>query len=200
MKTMKHLLAILALMTVSDARGGDLEDLIAKAGEGDATAQYEVGQKILTGDGVPKNTEEAIKWLQKSAALGNADAQMSLGSLYVRGKEIPKNSTEAAMWFLLAAEQGKAPAQIQMARMHIAGAGVVKDNVEAWKWAQLAQDQGDPQANQILVFLRTQMTAAQMAAAREFVQEFKTRQAADAAAKGIPMVAPPLDEDLSEAP
>lgn len=193
MKAMRHLLAILVLMTFSQAWGGEFENLLAKANEGDAGAQYTIGQKYSAGDGVSKNMEEAVKWLEQSAVQGNADAQLSLGSLFISGRGVPRNSTEAAKWFQLAAEQGRSNAQIQMARMHLSGAGVTKDDVEASKWANLALAQGDKQANPILVFLNKRMTAAQTAEAKMLASEFLAKKAADDAAKGIPSVAPPLE-------
>ena len=43
-----------------------------------ANAQYYMGCMYENGYGVPKNTEEAIKWYQKAAAQGLADAQNKL--------------------------------------------------------------------------------------------------------------------------
>lgn len=193
MKTLRHSLAILVLITAPATRAGEIDDLLAKASEGDAGAQYEIGQKYSKGDGVPKNPGDAVKWLEKSAAQGNADAQLSLGSIYISGRGAPKNSVEAAKWFQLAAEQGRGAAQIQIARMHLAGAGVVKDDVMACKWARLAMAQGEKQANQILVLLGSRMTALETAQAETLVREYLAKKTADDAARGIPSVAPPLE-------
>jgi TPR repeat protein len=193
MKTTTRLLAILFLMSASVAKGGEFEDLLAKAKEGDAVAQYGVGQKYSKGEGIAKDVSEAAKWLEKSAQQGNADAQIGLGALYLGGRGLPKNSVEAAKWYGLAAEQGRAPAQLQIARMHLAGTGVPADDVQAYKWARLALGQGDRQAHRILVFLKPKMTAVDIARAENLATEFLAEREAENAALGIPAVAPPLE-------
>lgn len=193
MKTTKHLLATLALLTACQALGGEFEDLLTMANEGDAVAQYTVGQKYSKGDGVSKNIGNAVKWLEESAMQGNADAQLSLGRLFIGGRGVPRDSTEAAKWFQLAAEQRRPSAQVQMARMHLAGTGVPQDDVQAAKWATLALAQGENQASPVLVFLHKRMTAAQTAEAKQLASEFLVRKSAADAAKGIPSVAPPLE-------
>jgi TPR repeat protein len=193
MKAITRLLAMLVLITVCAAKGGEIEDLLAKANEGDAGAQYTIGLKYTKGDGVSKDMDEAVKWLQKSAEQGNADAQLSLGALNIGGRGLPRNSEEAAKWFQLAAGQGRVEAQVQIARMHIAGTGVAKNDIEAYKWAKLAWTKHDRQANRILVFLRPRMTAVQIAEGDRLATEFLAKKAADNAAQGIPNVAPPLE-------
>lgn len=41
---------------------------------GDAEAQTTLATCYLSGDGVPKNMDEAIKWLQRAAKQGDKDA------------------------------------------------------------------------------------------------------------------------------
>jgi TPR repeat protein len=192
MKATKPLLMSLFL-TSATAIGGEFDDQLAKAKEGDVVAQMRVAELYTKGEGVAKNPKEAVDWLQKAAAQGNADAQLSLGKLFLSGKGIPKNSAEAARWFKLAADQGRPAAQIQMARMHLAGAGVVKDDVEACKWAILASQQGEAQAKQIITFAGQRMTAEQRTEADTLAREFLEKKTSDDAMKGIPPVAPPLE-------
>lgn len=193
MKAMKCLTMALVLAVAGSTRGGEIEDILAKAKEGDILAQEEAGEMYATGKGVAKDPKAAAEWYAKAAEQGSADAQLKLGALFVGGKGLPKNSVEAAKWFQLAADQGRAIAQIQMARMHLAGAGVVKDHVEACKWASLAAAQGDRQAKPILDFLKTRMTAQQIARAEKLVRESLETKSAKDAAKGVPLVAPPLE-------
>ena len=53
----------------------------ASAERGSAGAQLILGRRYLDGEGVPKDIQEARKWLEKSAAQGNSDATAMLGSL-----------------------------------------------------------------------------------------------------------------------
>jgi TPR repeat protein len=193
MKAMRSLTMALVLAVAGSTHGGEIEDLLAKAKDGDMLAQIEAGERYATGKGVAKDPKAAAGWYVKAAEQGSADAQLKLGALFIGGKGLPKNSVEAAKWFQLAADQGRAIAQIQMARMHLAGAGVVKDHVEACKWASLAAAQGDRQAKPILDFLKTRMSAQQLAKAETLVRESLEKKTADDAAKGIPLVAPPLE-------
>ena len=44
-------------------------------------AQYELGQMLLTGDGVARNVTQAARWLQLSSEKGHVGAQATLGNL-----------------------------------------------------------------------------------------------------------------------
>ena len=82
------------------------------AEEGNAEAQYELGDCYLSGiTGEGKNMIEAARWFRKAAAQGHAKAQYKLGLCYYYGKGLPENKTEAGKWFRKAAEQGDPEAQ-----------------------------------------------------------------------------------------
>jgi TPR repeat protein len=49
-----------------------------RAAEGSPTAQYDLGLRYLTGDGVEQNKELARQWLEASAAQGHAPAKRKL--------------------------------------------------------------------------------------------------------------------------
>ena len=51
------------------------------AEQGVADAQFNLGVAYHAGQGVPQNTQEAIKWYRKAAELGNAKAQLNVGIL-----------------------------------------------------------------------------------------------------------------------
>ena len=73
---------------------------------GNEFAQYRLGKMLLTGDGVQKDTVNAVHWLTESAEQGNQYAQYALGKLYLLGKDIPQDRDAAVHWFTLAADQG----------------------------------------------------------------------------------------------
>src|SRR5437867_6649559 len=61
------------------------DELRAKAEQGDANAEYQLGLRYYSGfsDGyIAENREEAMKWFQKAADLGNCDAQLWLAYAY----------------------------------------------------------------------------------------------------------------------
>ena len=84
-----------------------LEQLQAKAENGDAKAQHALGFRYYKGDGMGKDLAAAAKWYRMAAEQGFAPAQCELGTLYARGEGVDKNDVEAARWFRKSAEQGE---------------------------------------------------------------------------------------------
>ncbi len=80
------------------------------AKQGDAAAQYYLGNLYRTGQGVPQDYAEAEKWFRKAANQGNADAQYNLGVIYDRGYGVPQDYVQAHMWYSLAEAQGRTAA------------------------------------------------------------------------------------------
>ncbi len=76
------------------------------ADQGDAKAQFYLGNMYLYGEGVPQNYAEAMKWFRLSAVQGFVGAQYWLGGMYDRGEGVPQDYAEAVKWYRLAAEQG----------------------------------------------------------------------------------------------
>jgi TPR repeat protein len=105
----------------------------AKADQGDADAQFNLGVMYAKGQGVVKDEVEAVKWFRKAADQGNAEAQSNLGVMYAKGEGVVKDEVEAVKWFRKAADQGDADAQYNLGVMYAKGQGVVKDEVEAVK-------------------------------------------------------------------
>jgi uncharacterized protein len=66
---------------------------------GDPDALFYLGYMNEYGQGVPRNSAEAIKWYRKAADQQHAVAQFSLGSIYANGEGEPHNYAEAAQWY-----------------------------------------------------------------------------------------------------
>ena len=96
-----------------------------------------------TGDGVSKDSAEAVKWYRQAAEQGNVSAQSSLGYMYRTGDGVAKDSAEAVKWYRKAAEQGDASAQSSLGEMYGYGDGVTRDSTEAAKWYRKAAERGD---------------------------------------------------------
>lgn len=58
-----------------------------KAAEGSPNAQYSLGVRYLAGDGVEKNKETAVKWLEKASKQGNNQATKKLEELKAEPKK-----------------------------------------------------------------------------------------------------------------
>jgi len=111
----------------------------AKAKQGDAVAQCELGLYYYNGTGVAKDFVEAVKWYRKAVEQGAAGAQCNLGARYYQGKHY----VEAVKWFRKAAAQENATAQFNLGVCYYRGEGVAKDYAEAVKWYRKAAEQGD---------------------------------------------------------
>ena len=61
----------------------------ARAGHGDADAQYELGIMYAEGRGVPQNDAVAFAWYRQAAEQGVAKAQFNVGLMYSAGRGVP---------------------------------------------------------------------------------------------------------------
>ena len=124
--------------------------------EGDAEAQFKLGNAYLLGEGVPQDHHEAARWYRKAAEQGHAEAQYNLGIMYDDGKGVPQDYNEAIVWFRKSAEQGHAEAQYNLGIMYDDGKGVPQDYNEAIVWYRKAAEQGDAEAREALRSITTQ--------------------------------------------
>ena len=115
-----------------------IEELRARAKEGDADAQNELGSLYYAGKVVLQDDSTAACWIKRAADQGCATAQYNLGLLYFRSRGVIGDDAEAATWYRLAAEQGYAPAQGGLGYMLAYGAGVDENHVQAYMWLELA--------------------------------------------------------------
>ena len=130
------MLLLSAAVMISAVRltsASELDSLKADAEQGDAKAQFNLGLMYATGEGVPENDTEAVRWFRMAAEQGNARAQYGLGYMYTTGEGVSKNYTEAARWFRMAAEQGNARAQHGLGYMYTTSEGVPENN-DGFAW------------------------------------------------------------------
>ena len=98
MKRSLALLALALMLLVNVAVGADSPDVAAtrkKAEAGDAAAQIMLGSWYLVGEGAPKDSAEAVKWLRKAADQGDSVAQFALGVMYANGDGVLKDLVQA---------------------------------------------------------------------------------------------------------
>ncbi len=87
-----------------------LEKLKAQAEAGDVDAQYDLGIRYYSGDGLEQDYGKAIKWFLMAAEQDDAQAQFNLGIMYGRGEGIGKDVNTSMQWLKKAADQGHAEA------------------------------------------------------------------------------------------
>ena len=74
--------------------------------KGHIVAQFALGFMYERGEGVPKDSAQAVAWYRKSAEQGDDNAQFFLGRMYRDGIGVPKDLLISYMWLNLAAAQG----------------------------------------------------------------------------------------------
>jgi hypothetical protein len=112
------------------------------AEQGNAVAQYNLGQMYRNGDGVTEDDSQAVYWYKKAAEQGHAKAQYNLGVMYSYGEGVAEDDTQAVYWYKKAAEQGDAAAQYNLGNMYDFGKGVTEDDTQAVYWYRKAAEQG----------------------------------------------------------
>ena len=80
---------------------------LPSAEQGNASAQFNLGNMYRRGQGVKQDNFEAVKWYRKAAEQGNAKAQVLLGLAYLLGKGVQFNKSLAKEWFYKACDNGE---------------------------------------------------------------------------------------------
>jgi hypothetical protein len=123
-----------------------------------ATTQHSIAQPPR-----PKSLAE----LRKLADQGDAEAQWQMGVRFHNAEGVPHDDAQAMQWFQRAAEQGHVTAQSALGAYYFAARGVPKDLSKAYFWSVIAMAQGDEISKGRLELLASQMTHAQVYAARQ---------------------------------
>lgn len=128
-------MVVLAVMTLlvapapfALAEPASEHQLQALAGQGDANAQWMLGQALLTGRLGTTDETEAVRWLQLAADQGHALAQRDLGTLYEQGHGVAQDTLEAFFWYSLASRQDSGRARL---RRDALAAVLTGDQIEA---------------------------------------------------------------------
>lgn len=110
--------------------------------------------------------------LRTLADQGDAEAQYQMGVRYDEGDSVQKDDAQAVQWFQHAAEQGHVDAQAHLGAYYWAGRGVPEDLSKAYMWSMIALAGGDENSKSRLEGLASQMTRAQVSAARQQAEEW----------------------------
>jgi uncharacterized protein len=144
------------------------------AHQGNADAQFLLGEIYGRGRGVEQDYTTAVTWYRKAADQGHPGAQWSLGTMYQDGLgDVPRAFAAAASWYRKAADQGHPFAQYDLGTMYAKGQGVPQDYVSAHMWYSLAAAKGLTDAAKERDMVASQMTAAQIAEAQRLASEWK---------------------------
>ena len=158
----------LAVMVLSAQ--DDLDTVRQAAEQGDATAQFNLGNMYASGRGVLEDDAEAVRWYRLAAEQGDADAQFYLGVSYANGEGVLKDEAEAVRWYRLSADQGDADAQYNLGVRYANGEGVLKDSVLAHMWFNIAGANGNEAAREGRDNLERDMTRDEITRATELAR------------------------------
>ena len=148
----------------------------ARAEQGDAVAQFGLGQQY--GRGEAPDSLQAAEWYRKAAEQGHALAQYNLGLMYANGHGVPRDDAEALLWIRKAAESGDAGAQHNLGgRCHRASfrerkADASESRIEAYKWLFLASAQGYKGSAAACEMVTLGMTSAELAEGNHRAKSF----------------------------
>ena len=135
-----------------------------QSGNDQRLANQRSADRVSTSQGAQA---KSLPDLRKLASQGDADAQWQMGVRYHNGEGVPRDDVQAMQWFLRAADQGHVTAQATLGAYYWAGRGVPQDLSKAYFWSALALAQGDENSKSRLEGLASQMTQAQVSAARQ---------------------------------
>jgi putative methionine-R-sulfoxide reductase with GAF domain len=85
---------------------GGLEGLRKLAEKGDPAAQFSMGARYATGEEVPQDYAEAVRWFSMAAEQGHVVSQATLGAYYWAGRGVPQDLVKAYFWSVLAQSGG----------------------------------------------------------------------------------------------
>lgn len=112
------------------------------AAKGDPQACFELGDRTLEGDGVPKEAAKAIPLFERAAQGGEANAWFKLGKIYHDGLTGTPDYGRALDYFTKAARLGVTEAQHNLGAMLVSARGVKRDYVEGLAWFIIANKSG----------------------------------------------------------
>ncbi|MGI9259011.1 MAG: tetratricopeptide repeat protein [Gammaproteobacteria bacterium] len=130
-------------------------ELLPVAEAGDVNAAYYLGLLYWEGQGVDKNVDNALVWLNDAAERGHTGAQLTVALAHERGQGVQQNYHVGAEWMMEAARGGNADAQYLLGVRYRDGRGVVQDHREALRWIErsVSGDRLNPLFLDSLLFL-----------------------------------------------
>jgi TPR repeat protein len=109
----------------------NVKNLIELANNGDANAQYELGKRHLTGEGLEIDSKEAVKWFKLASEQKHPKACCELAACYLLGIELGTFFQDAANLLKVASEGGVSWAKHLLGERYFVGKGVEQDEAKA---------------------------------------------------------------------
>ncbi len=131
---------------IGNANAQYILKILHDAKQGNAEAQFTLGEMYESGLEISHNDKKAFQWFSTAANNNHAKAQLNLGLRYANGLCVEKNEKMAVSWFIKSANQGNSYAQYHLGRMYFSGSGVTNNKQKAFEWLTKSSEQGHPSA------------------------------------------------------
>ncbi len=161
----------------------------ARAAQGDAKAQLQLGMRYYEGDGVIQNDKEAAKWFALAAKQGLPEAEYHYGLMLLKGRGVVQDYNAAFKWIEKPAKRGYAKAQYSLGELYRYGTGTAINKARAYMWFNLAAAQGVDAAAKARDGLVWQLKPEQIIEMQEEARQM-TRSAHAPAAAPLPTPIP----------
>ena len=113
---------------------------------GNTQAMYEYGKWLYEGNGITKDCNKAIDYLNKLGEDNNVEAQKTLMTIYKEDKGVAPDLKKEIYWTTKAANNGDADAQFRLSQAFMDGEGVKKNKKMGLEMSQKAAAQGQQDA------------------------------------------------------
>lgn len=156
-----------------------IAELLRKANNNDAEAQYQLALRYQSGDGTPQNLSEAFYWFQQSSERRQPQAMHQLAKMYLRGQGTEINTAEGIYWLTKLATQGDAKAQFDLGKQYQALKNALTSQQMAEIWFRTAAEslpEAEQAYTQILQDKFNQQRAKQVSAIDQLDNEATDQQ------------------------
>lgn len=130
----------------SDVSAGVFRFQIKLAEQGNAEAQYKVGEMYETGKGAEKNIDSARTWYDKAAKQGHKKAEYKLLFIEISVNGLNDFTKSQLANLRTEASNNNSDAQYFLGKMYASGVGVPKSLEDALTWLNKATFNGVPEA------------------------------------------------------
>jgi len=127
----------------------DFAGLRQLALQGDPAAQFAVGAHYATGEDVPQDYTQALRWFTQAAEQGHVGAQATLGAYYWSGRGAPPDLSKAYFWAVLAQAGGDDASRYRVAFLasRMTRAQIIAAQQRADEWIK-AHEAASPSSRQ----------------------------------------------------
>jgi TPR repeat protein len=146
------------------------------ASRGIAEAEDALGYFHDAGQGVTKDSAQALIWYRKAAEAGLASAQYQMGLRHDLGQGMPRDYAEAMKWYRKAAGQGYGAAQCNLGILYYNAQGAERDLAQSYAWFSLCEKAGDPRGGQLRRIVESRIPPDDLNRGRQLAAEWRASE------------------------